>query len=269
MVREKIPLKQVALIVHPEDNVAVAKTEIAAGTKLTWREREIEIREAIPKGHRFAIFDLPPQTPIKQYGQPFATSLGIRVGERITCERIKNELPPRAVVPASKNAPPNYLPDDQIPTWQGYRRNDGKFGTRNYVLVVPTSMCSSTEAVQIATKVEALIWSLEEYPNVNGVVALPHNKGCGCPLGTPVEITLKMLAHYIAHPNVAAALVIELGCEKANLEAFRKYIEPLCEKKPVKTLSIQGCGGTQATVRKGIEIVGEFLELANQFRREP
>ncbi|MCX7969425.1 MAG: UxaA family hydrolase [Armatimonadetes bacterium] len=269
MGQKVISLEQVALIVHPDDNVAVAKAEISAGTKVIWRGREIEVRETIPVGHRFAISDLPPKTPIKQYGQPFATSLGILVGERITRERISDELPQRAVMPASKNAPPDYLPDDQIPTWQGYRRSDGRIGTRNYVIVVPTSMCSSTEAVQIATKVEALMWSPEKYPNVNGVVALPHSKGCGCPLGTPVEFTLKVLSRYIAHPNVAAALVIELGCEKSNLEAFQRYIEPLSDKKTVKTLSIQECGGTQATVRKGIEIVGEFLELANQFRREP
>jgi len=269
MQRTEIPLEQVALVVHPEDNVAVAKTEIAAGTCVVWKGRAIEVRENISPGHRFALWDLPPNTPLRQYGQPFATSLGIRVGERVKRENISDKLPERTVVPASKNEPPDYFPENQIPIWQGFRRSDGKFGTRNFVLVAPTSMCSSTEALQIAFKAEALLWSPEEFPNVSGVVAIPHNKGCGCPLGTPVEMTLKMLARYIEHPNVAAALVIELGCEKANLEAFRKFIEPLSEKKPVKTLSIQECGGTQATIRKGLEIVGEFLELANKFEREP
>ena len=230
----KVDLERVALVVHPDDNVAVAKTQIAAGTIVVWRGREIEVREDVSPGHRFALVDLPPQTPIKQYGQPFATSLGIRLGELIKRERISNELPQRAVTPASKNAPPEYFSDEQIPTWQGYRRNDGKFGTRNYIVVAPTSMCSSTEALQIALKAEAFLWSPEDFPNVTGIVALPHNKGCGCPLGTPVEMTLKMLARYIEHPNVAAAIVIELGCEKANLEAFSKYIEPLSERKPVK-----------------------------------
>jgi len=265
---EPTTLEKVALVVHPDDNVAVAKTKIAAGTVVDWRGRRLLVREEIPPGHRFALVDLPSGAPVKQYGQPFATSLGIKAGERVSRDKISDELPERSVLPASKNAPPNYLSEEQIPTWQGYRRSGGRFGTRNYVLVVPTSMCSSTEAVQIATRAEFFLWSPEEFPNVSGVVALPHNKGCGCPLGTPVELTLKVLANYIAHPNVAAALVIELGCEKANLEAFRKYIEPLSEKKPVKTLSVQECGGTQATVRKGLEIVGEFLELANQFQRE-
>lgn len=265
----KVPLEKIALVVHPDDNVAIAKTQITAGTVVIWKGREIEVRESIAPGHRFALSDLPPQTPLKQYGQPFATSLGIRAGELIKRERISDELPRQTVVPASKNAPPDYFPEDQIPTWRGYRRKNGKFGTRNYVLVAPTSMCSSTEAVLIATKAEASLWSPEEFPNVDGVVALPHNKGCGCPSGTPVEMTLKVIARYIEHPNVAAALVIELGCEKANLEAFSKYIEPLSDEKPVRNLSIQKCGGTKKAVEKGLEIVSEFLELANNCSREP
>ncbi len=268
-VQAPVPLGQVALVVHPDDNVAVAKTGIAADTVVIWNGRFIELKEAIPPGHRFALLDLPEGAPVKQYGHPFATSLGVRVGERITCQRIVNELPPRSVIPASKNAPPDYFPDEQIPTWQGYRRKDGQFGTRNYVLVVPTSMCASTEAFQIAMRAELLLWSPEEYPNVNGVVALPHNKGCGCPDGTPVEMLMKVLARYVEHPNVAAALVIQLGCEKTNLTAFGKYMEPLVDKKPVRFIGIQECGGTQATIQRGLEIVGEFLERANQHSRQP
>ena len=232
MTATTVPLEQVALVVHPDDNVAVAKTRIAANTTVTWNGQTILVRDDIPPGHRFALTDLPAGTPVKQYGQPFGTSLGITVGERITRERISNALPPRSVMPASKNAPPDYLPEAQVPTWHGFRRKDGNAGTRNYVLVVPTSMCASTEAFQIAMRAELLLWSPDEYPNVNGVSALPHNKGCGCPDGTPVEMLMKVLARYIEHPNVAAALVIQLGCEKTNFTAFAKYMEPLVDKKP-------------------------------------
>ncbi|GBC98776.1 Altronate dehydratase [bacterium HR17] len=269
MTATTVPLEQVALVVHPDDNVAVAKTRIAANTTVTWNGQTILVRDDIPPGHRFALTDLPAGTPVKQYGQPFGTSLGITVGERITRERISNALPPRSVMPASKNAPPDYLPEAQVPTWHGFRRKDGNAGTRNYVLVVPTSMCASTEAFQIAMRAELLLWSPDEYPNVNGVSALPHNKGCGCPDGTPVEMLMKVLARYIEHPNVAAALVIQLGCEKTNFTAFAKYMEPLVDKKPVKFIGIQECGGTQATIRRGLDIVGELLELANQCQRVP
>lgn len=268
-VQASVPLAQVALVVHPNDNVAVAKTHIAAGTVVIWNGRSVEVHEAVPPGHRFALVNLPEGMPIKQYGQPFATSRGIHIGERITRERISNELPPRSVIPASKNALPDYFPDEQIPTWQGYRRKDRKVGTRNYVLVVPTSMCASTEAFQIAMRAELLLWSPEQYPNVSGVSALPHDKGCGCPDGTPVEMLMKVLSRYIEHPNVAAALVIQLGCEKTNFTAFGKYMEPLVDKKPVRFIGIQECGGTQATIKRGLEIIGEFLGQANQHQREP
>ena len=53
-------------------------------------------------------------------------------------------------------------------------------GTRNFVLIVPTSMCASHEATQISMMAEFLHYSREKFPNVDGVVAIPHNKGCGC-----------------------------------------------------------------------------------------
>ncbi len=269
MAEVSIPLEQVALVLHPEDNVAVAKVPIEAGTILLWQGQPLQVKELVPVGHRLALTDLPAGTPVKQYGQPFGISQGIKQGEVITRDRLEHRLPPRTIAPASKNAPPDYLPEEQIPLWHGFRRPDGRVGSRNYVLVVPTSMCASTEALQIALRAEMLLWSPEEFPNVSGVVALPHNKGCGCPSGTPVEMTMKVLARYIEHPNVAAAVVIQLGCEKTNFAAFRRYMEPLVDKKPVRFLGIQKCGGTQATIRKGLDIVGEFLEIANQCQREP
>ena len=79
------------------------------------------------------------------------------------------------------------------------------------------------------------IYSREKYPNVDGVTAIPHTRGCGCPdmelgasrkgrLAGVVESSLRMLGRYIEHPNVGAVLVIELGCEKTNLSIFGRYI---------------------------------------------
>ena len=107
---------------------------------------------------------------------------------------------------------------------------------RNWILIVPTSNCSSHEAATIAMQAEfSGLYSREKYPNVDGVTAIPHTRGCGCPdmipAGTPghrftsmVEATMRLLANHIRHPNVGAALVIELGCEKTNLSAFNRFI---------------------------------------------
>ena len=77
-----------------------------------------------------------------------------------------------------------------------------------------TSMCSSHEAMQIAMLSEFQHYSRERFPNVDGVVAIPHSKGCGCSDGSNLDITMRTLANYADHPNVGGVLMLELGCEK-------------------------------------------------------
>jgi len=87
------------------------------------------------------------------------------------------------------------------PGFYGYRRPDGRVGTRNHVLVVPTVICSSVVAERVATGAAPV------------AVALPHLAGCG-QLGPDMALTHETLAAYCAHPNVGAVLVIALGCEQ-------------------------------------------------------
>ena len=106
----------------------------------------------------------------------------------------------------------------------GYRRPDGRVGIRNWVLIVPTSMCAAHEAVQIATVAEFTLFDKAKFPNVDGVVAIPHNKGCGCSDGSNIEVMLRTLAAYAEHPNVGGVVFIGLGCEKTNLTVMEKYL---------------------------------------------
>ena len=94
---------------------------------------------------------------------------------------------------------------------------DGRVGTRNYVLIVPTSMCASHEAQQISMIAEFTLYNREKYPNVDGVVAIPHNKGCGCQDGSTIDVMLRTLSNYADHPNVGGVILMDLGCEKTNL----------------------------------------------------
>src|SRR6185436_17586584 len=91
-------------------------------------------------------------------------------------------------------------------------------------LIVPTSMCASHEATQIATIAELTLYDRTRYPNVDGVVAIPHNKGCGCQDGSNLDVMMRTLANYAAHPNVGAVILIDLGCEKTNLAYVEKYL---------------------------------------------
>ncbi len=256
------------LTVHPEDNVAVARRQIEANTALRAHDGTIlALHEMIPPGHRIATQEIPQGTFVRQYGQPIGTSRGIRRGDKITAANMSNEVPiQRDVREDQQVAAPEYLAEQQIPTFQGYRRPDGRVGTRNYILIVPTSMCSSHEAQQISLQAEFELYSRKRFPNVDGVVAIPHNKGCGCQDGSNLEITLRTLANYAEHPNVGGVVMLDLGCEKTNLSVVEKYLLSQGEalSKPFVKLGVQESGGTAETILRGLAAVKDMLPVVNQ-----
>ena len=120
--------------------------------------------------------------------------------------------------------------------------------------IVPTSMCASHEATQISMMSEFMHYSREKFPNVDGVVAIPHNKGCGCQDGSTLDVMMRTLSNYADHPNVGGVILIDLGCEKTNLSFVEKYLtkreKPI--HKPVFKIGIQDVGGTQAAIEIGL-----------------
>lgn len=261
-----------AIIVDARDNVAVVKTATAPGLFLTLPgEVVIRVNDAIPPGHRFATRPIPKGDFVRQYGQPIGTSLGIEEGDWVTPENMSNDVPVVRDLPENLHTPPPvFIPKEERETFMGFRRPDGRVGTRNFVLIVPTSMCASHEAQQISTMSEFLHYKREKYANVDGVVAIPHNKGCGCQDGSNLEIMLRTLSNYADHPNVGGVILMDLGCEKTNLAAVEKYLlkRELSFNKPVAKIGIQEIGGTRAAIEKGLQIVQEMLPQVNENRRE-
>src|ERR1044071_3055203 len=88
------PLGEYAIIVDPNDNVAVVKKEVAAGlTLLLPDDKVITITSIVRPGHRFATREIRAGEFVLQYGQPIGTSLGIQAGEQITHANMSNEVP--------------------------------------------------------------------------------------------------------------------------------------------------------------------------------
>jgi len=125
------------------------------------------------------------------------------------------------------------------PRFLGYVRPDGRVGVRNYVLVVPTVICSSVVCERIAAAHPA------------SLVALPHLAGCG-QLGPDMDLTHSTLAAYCQHPNVGAVLVVALGCEQVVAQELAMAAKRA--GKPAEILSIQGEGGTPRTIAAGTRI---------------
>jgi altronate dehydratase large subunit len=129
------------------------------------------------------------------------------------------------------------------PGFLGYRRADGRVGTRNHVLVVPTVICSSVVAERVAASAAPV------------ATALPHLAGCG-QLGPDMRVTHDTLAAYCAHPNVGAVVVIALGCEQVVAQMLAETARR--HGKPAEIVAIQSEGGTIRATKKGGEIAQAF-----------
>lgn len=264
------PLSAYAIQVDPRDNVAVARIAVPRGTPVQVGGRVVHVADEVTPGHRFALVAIAAGEFVRQYGQPIGTSLGLDAGALISRANMSNDVPVVRELDESMHTPaPAYVPAAERATFMGYRRPDGRVGIRNWVLIVPTSMCAAHEAVQIATVAEFTLFDKATYPNVDGVVAIPHNKGCGCSDGSNIEVMLRTLAAYAEHPNVGGVVFIGLGCEKTNLTVMEKYLSDLHRplNKPVARIGIQEAGGTQGSVRRGLEAVEAMLPVVNAITR--
>lgn len=148
---------------------------------------------------------------------------------------------PVAPKPAGEGGPP----DSPAPRFSGFRRPDGRVGTRNHVLVVPTVICSSVVAERVAAAAGDL------------GAALPHTGGCG-QLGPDMRVTHEILAAYCAHPNVGAVIVIALGCEQVVAQSLAETARR--HGKPADIIAIQSAGGTVRATERGAEIAREFAD---------
>jgi altronate hydrolase len=268
---QSVPIADCAIVVSDRDNVAVVKKSIAAGTSIAMPDGQIvEVTAEVSPGHRFATRSVPAGQFVFQYGQPIGTSLGIEEGDPISHSNMSNEVPVVRDLPEDLSTPPpEYFPAGERPTFLGFRRPDGRVGTRNYVLIIPTSMCASTESQQVSMIAEYTLYNRQRFPNVDGVVAIPHNKGCGCSDGSNIEVMLRTLANYADHPNVGGVVLIELGCEKTNLSMVERYLAGHGRQlnKPFVRFGIQEVGGTQETIARGLKEVELMLPEVNLAER--
>ncbi|MDQ0338296.1 altronate dehydratase [Caldalkalibacillus uzonensis] len=135
---------------------------------------------------------------------------------------------------------------------KGYVRPDGRAGIRNHVLILPSVLCSSETCEQIAAQVK-------------GAVTLANQAGCA-QVGDDVQQTKRTLAGFGMNPNVAAVLVVGLGCESVDPYGLAQEIEK--SGKPVETLVIQEAGGTVKTIEQGVQLAKKLKAIADTQPRQ-
>lgn len=241
----------------PTDNVATAIRPLEIGAE--------GARELIPRGQKMALEAIAKGVEVRKY----ATLIGyaaedIAAGSLVHTHNLEYRNVNRAYEFATNL---RQMPrPESVDTFMGYRRENGKVGTRNYIAVLTSVNCSATAARRIAEHFTPE--RLAPYPNVDDVTAFVHGTGCGmADAGDGFEALQRVMWGYARNPNVAGVLMAGLGCETMQIdwlmEAFGLTPGPLFQ-----AMNIQDVGGLGRTVSAGIAKIEAMLPLANNVRRE-
>src|SRR3984893_322097 len=251
---------------HPDDGVLIARSSLPPGMVVADGVTTIE---RIPAGHKVAIRPIALGEPIRRYGQiiGFATA-PVAPGQHVHTQNCgMGDFAKDYAFGVDVTPTPNF---DLPATFDGIRRPDGRVATRNYIGILTSVNCSAHVAGMVADIFKKNPFTgdnpLADFPNVDGVVALPHKTGCGMTQDEPLTILRRTLGGYARHVNFSAVVVLGLGCEVNQIGGLVKE-EKLARR--LRELGIQEIGATRKTVEAGVAFVREALADANNVRREP
>lgn len=257
-------MKRLTIKINEKDNVAVAVTELEAGTEIA---PELKTREAIPQAHKIALTDIPAGGEIIRYGVVLGyAKADIPAGSWINEHMLDlPESPSVANLPYGTNLVPNEaLPQPPRTTWLGYKNTSGPAGTRNLLGIVTTVQCAAGVVKRAVERIKAEL--LPKYPNVEDVVAVTHPYGCGVAINAPMAaIPIRAVANVIRHPNFGGEImVVGLGCEKLTYDRLLKPEEINDEN----VLTLQDYAGHDAMMNAILAMAEAKLKKLNTRVRE-
>ena len=258
----KLPTAENAVIhLHSTDNVAIARVSLSPGQELLVNGRSVTVKDPVPAGHKIAVATVGSGENVLRYGQVIGRArIGIQPGQHVHTHNIAfEELSFVYEFPGSETPVPK--PPKDTPTFLGYRRDDGRVGTRNYIAVVAASNCAAHTAELIAASYDGETLP----PNVDGVAAFPHGEGCGHSIGPDTEQLQRTLAGVLNHPNVSAAIILGLGCEVNQIDHYLGEGAPRTDR--LMGMTLQSSGGTRATVEAARTAIATMLERAAAEKR--
>jgi altronate hydrolase len=262
-------LAEKAILLNVADDVMIAKATIPAGTIIEDGGARVEVRQDIRAGHKIARRPVAAGEPVRRYGQIIGfTTAPITAGDHVHVHNLAvGELRQRYEVGVDVR-PVDHYPPGQMRYFDGFKREDGRVGTRNYVAVISTVNCSASVSQFVRERFRDV---QKDYPNVDGVIAITHKSGCGQVLFGEDHFALqRVLSGYARNPNVAAYVIIGLGCEVnqaavlVDKEKMTAAGSPDC--KPT-VVTIQESGGVRKTVEAAVKAVAQLLPRANETRR--
>jgi len=247
-----------ALKIHPGDNVAVLLKDVEKGDEIELYGQIITAAENILSGHKIAIAHIPEKSNVIKYGYPIGhATVRIEPGQHVHTHNLATNLGELleykyepGLVPAEKSTSPSK-------SFRGYERPDGTVGIRNEIWIVNTVGCVNKTAEILAARANESFRG-----TVDGIYAFPHPYGCS-QMGEDQENTRKILAGMVRHPNAGGVLVLGLGCENNNIDAFKKVLGTY-DSGRVKFLVTQEAGDE---IEEGLKLIGRLAEYAGSFKR--
>ena len=246
------------------DNVVTVTAELDSGVEV----EQVTTVGLVPRSHKIATAEIRQGEAVRKYAQIIGyASTDIRPGEHVHTHNVDFRNTSADYEFATDLKPVDVVSELARDTFMGYRRENGKVGTRNYIGILTSVNCSATAARMIASAFGSE--EMANYPNVDGVVAFVHGTGCGMAgQGEGFDALQRVLWGYARNPNHAGIVMVGLGCEMNQidwlLEAYGLKQGPL-----FKAMNIQDTEGFAKTVETGIEMVRAMLPEANKCQREP
>ncbi|MBU3731583.1 MAG: altronate dehydratase, partial [Beijerinckiaceae bacterium] len=248
----------------PQDNVLVAVDNFEPGAVLYG----VTAKARVPRGHKMALVDIAKGQPILKFDQIIGfASKDIAAGEWIHEHNVEMHAFARDYRFAEDAKKEEILPVEKQATFQGYRRANGKVGTRNYIGILTSVNCSASVARFMAEEINRS-GILREYPNIDGVIPLVHGGGCALDIkGEGYEILKRTQWGYATNPNMGGVIMVGLGCEGFQIARWKEAYG-VNDSDLFRTMTIQEIGGTKKTVAAGVEAIKAMLPKVNAAKRE-
>ena len=243
--------------INPADNVAVALQDLRKGETV----EGVVLKTDVPRGHKITLRALKAGEDVIKYGYPIGhLTADVPEGSLVDHGCIKTNL--EGLLEYRYRPALEEIPAATVRrTFMGFRRADGRVGIRNQIWVIPTVGCVNGICEQIASRFRQEVAGREG--SVDAIVAFPHNYGCS-QLGEDHENTRKILADMVHHPNAGGVLVVSLGCENNQLDAFRELAGPVDETR----VKMFVCQQVEDEVQYGVERLREIFAVASKDIRE-
>ena len=299
-------MKHKVLKVHPKDNVLVALTNLSKGEIISFEGADYLLQEDIPAKHKFFMQDSKAGDKIIMYGVLVGkVQKDVLSGSRMSTDNTKHASQPYDW----RNRKYEWQPPDVSKfidrTFNGYYRSDGRIGTANYWLFIPTVFCENrnldvireamhnelgyavTDKYKRYTHQLLSAWQnggqLENidlspsaeipgrpFKNVDGIKFLNHQGGCGG-IRQDAAILSKLLAAYADHPNVGGVTVLSLGCQNLQTQDFLNDLKSLNPDfdKPLYIFEQQQSQSEEQLIADAIRKTFEGLIEINKLERKP